>query len=209
MKEYTALVIDDDVWIQRIFAKTLESYGFNNVLLASDGFEGIALAVENQPYLIIMDILMPELSGHLSLKILKTIKSTKNIPVLMVSAMSNAENLGLAIKTGSAGFISKPFTRATVYDKLVSVFGKEKIESMIKGEDVEFDDDYFDDNYLAKDFDDVITSKISDEKRFIFQVEPNQSKEMPKEPSLKTYKEDEKRSIESIKKLLLKTRRKK
>ena len=208
MKEYTVLVIDDDIWIQRIFAKTLESYGFNNVLLASDGFDGLSLAVEYQPHLIIMDILMPELSGHICLKILKTIKTTKNIPVLMVSAMSDAENLGLAIKTGSAGFISKPFTRATVYDKLISVFSREKIDRMMKGEDVEFDDDYFDDNYLVDELDEPTPLKRPDNKESTYNAIPSQSKKTPKDPSLKTYKEDEKRSIESIKKLLLKTRRK-
>lgn len=206
MKEYTVLVIDDDIWIQRIFAKTLESYGFNNVLLASDGFEGIGMAVEHQPLLIIMDILMPELSGHLCLKILKNIKVTKNIPVLMVSALSDAENLGLAVKTGSAGFISKPFTRATVYDKLAAVFGTEKIDKMMKGENVEFENDYYDESFHKEDFtrnDDSTYSESKESKKSEKKTSPGSRKD----PSLKTYKEDEKRSIESIKKLLLKTRR--
>lgn len=206
MKEYTVLVIDDDIWIQRIFAKTLESYGFNNVLLASDGFEGIGMAVEHRPLLIIMDILMPELSGHLCLKILKHIKITKNIPVLMVSALSDAENLGLAVKTGSAGFISKPFTRATVYDKLVSVFGAEKIEKMMKGEEVEFDNDYLEESFHEEDFTEPLPPRSKEKDTDKSGKPASKSKS---EPTLKTYKEDEKRSIESIKKLLLKTRREK
>lgn len=207
MKEYTVLVIDDDIWIQRIFAKTLESYGFNNVLLASDGFEGIGMAVEHRPLLIIMDILMPELSGHLCLKILKHIKTTKSIPVLMVSALSDAENLGLAVKTGSAGFISKPFTRATVYDKLVSIFGAEKIEKMMKGEEVEFDHDYLEESFHQEDFTDHLSSKSKEKDDDRTAKKP--ADKTKSEPTLKTYKEDEKRSIESIKKLLLKTRREK
>jgi CheY-like chemotaxis protein len=205
MREYTVLVIDDDIWIQRIFAKTLESYGFNNVILASDGFEGIAMAVEHRPLLIIMDILMPELSGHLCLKVLKTIKTTKHIPVLMVSALSDAENLGLAVKTGSAGFISKPFTRATVYDKLISVFGREKIEKIMKGEEIDLDTDYFEDSFHEEDFNDSynMTEKMSSQK----DAQKPSARDTQKDPSMKTYKEDEKRSIESIKKLLLKTRR--
>jgi CheY-like chemotaxis protein len=207
MREYTVLVIDDDIWIQRIFAKTLESYGFNNVILASDGFEGIAMAVEHRPLLIIMDILMPELSGHLCLKVLKSIKITKHIPVLMVSALSDAENLGLAVKTGSAGFISKPFTRATVYDKLISVFGREKIEKIMKGEEIDLDTDYFEDSFHEEDFNDSynMSEKMSSQKDAL---KPS-ARDTQKDPSMKTYKEDEKRSIESIKKLLLKTRREK
>jgi len=205
MREYTVLVIDDDIWIQRIFAKTLESYGFNNVILASDGFEGIGMAVEHRPLLIIMDILMPELSGHLCLKVLKSIKITKHIPVLMVSALSDAENLGLAVKTGSAGFISKPFTRATVYDKLISVFGREKIEKIMKGEEIDMESDYFEDSFHEENFTDSynMSEKTSSQKD---DLKPT-AKDAQKDPSMKTYKEDEKRSIESIKKLLLKTRR--
>ena len=134
--ENSALIIDDDIWIQRIFARTLQNFGFTNTYLASNGFEGISLAVEHRPVLIILDILMPELSGHLTLKVLKHIKITSQITVLMVSAMSDAENLGRAVKIGTAGFISKPFTKATVLDKLITIFGKETIDRMSKGESV-------------------------------------------------------------------------
>lgn len=137
MTEYSVLIIDDDIWMQRILSKTLQSYGFTTTYLASNGFDGIALAVEHLPSLIILDILMPELSGHLTLKLLKHIKLTRYIPVLMVSALSDIENLGLAVKSGTAGFISKPFTRATIYDKLVGIFGKEDLELIAKGEPIE------------------------------------------------------------------------
>jgi two-component system chemotaxis response regulator CheY len=137
MTRYSALIIDDDIWMQRILSKTLQSYGFKTIFLASNGFEGVDHAVENKPDIIILDILMPELSGHLTLKILKHIQRTKNIPVLMVSALSDTENLGLAVKSGTAGFVSKPFTRATVYEKLAIIFGKDKLDAIIKGESVQ------------------------------------------------------------------------
>ena len=69
MVEYSVLIIDDDIWMQRILSKTLSSYGFKKTYLASNGFEGVAKAVEFRPHLIILDILMPELTGHLTLKI--------------------------------------------------------------------------------------------------------------------------------------------
>ena len=138
MNQNYILVVDDDVWMQRILSKTLESFGFKT-LLASNGFEGIALAVEYTPKMIILDILMPELNGHQTLKILKYIKRTKTIPTMMLSAISDTENLGLAVKAGVAGFISKPFTRATIFDKLVSVFGKENLELLSRGKDVDLD----------------------------------------------------------------------
>lgn len=63
MVEYCALIIDDDIWMQRILSKTLQSYGFRKTLLASDGYEGVNLAIEHIPDVIILDILMPDLSG--------------------------------------------------------------------------------------------------------------------------------------------------
>ncbi len=154
MTRYSALIIDDDIWMQRILSKTLQSYGFKTIFLASNGFEGVDHAVENKPDIIILDILMPELSGHLTLKILKHIQRTKNIPVLMVSALSDTENLGLAVKSGTAGFVSKPFTRATVYEKLAIIFGKEKLDAIIKGESVQLNPSMSDtdiDQYIMRD----------------------------------------------------------
>ena len=128
MEHNCILIIDDDVWIQKILSKILEGFGFT-VLPASNGYEGISLAVEHQPFCIILDILMPELNGHQTLKILKNIKNTQQIPVLMLSAISDSENLGLAVKSGVAGFISKPFNKNSVYKKLAEVFGQETLEA--------------------------------------------------------------------------------
>ena len=136
MAEYSVLIVDDDVWMQRILSKTLQSYGFKKTYLASNGFDGIGKAVEFHPDLIVLDILMPELSGHLTLKVIKSIKMIKDIPVIMVSALSDVENLGRAVKSGTAGFISKPFTRATVYEKLLDLYGKEKLDLIQKGMDI-------------------------------------------------------------------------
>ena len=212
MNEYSALVVDDDVWMQRILAKTLQSFGFKNTYLASNGFEGIALAVEHTPLVIIMDILMPELSGHLALKILKHIKTTKNIPIMMVSALSDTENLSLAVKYGTAGYISKPFTRATVFEKLLNIFGADKLDAIAKGESISLDTDYF----SEKSFNESNLGIFTNEYDSI--IEPDDSmdfelKQSPMKPVLtpdqvmQHYQEDERRSIESIKKMLLKTKK--
>ncbi len=207
MIEYSVLIIDDDIWMQRILTKTFQSYGFKKVYLASNGFDGIALAVEKIPTLIILDILMPELSGHLTLKILKHIKLTAEIPVLMVSALSDVENLGLAVKWGTAGFISKPFTRATVYDKLVTIFGKEELEMIAKGEPLISDNQYFEKQYLndkkAEEANKDNKSEIKSDKEIIKNIKPV----VTQDQLLQHYQEDEKKSIESIKKLLQKTKK--
>ncbi len=210
MQEYSVLIIDDDIWMQRILSKTLQNYGFVKSYLASNGFDGIALSVEHQPSLIVLDIMMPELSGLITLKILKHIKLTRDIPVIIVSALSDVENLGKAVKSGTAGFISKPFTRATVYDKLIDVFGKRKLDKIAKGEPID------DMNMFDEQYEDLAEKEILDDTSESYKeginLETSESEEQTREKGdnqglLKTYKEDEKRSIESIKKMLLKNRK--
>jgi CheY-like chemotaxis protein len=213
MQEYSVLIIDDDIWMQRILSKTLQNYGFVKTYLASNGFDGIALAVEHQPTLIVLDIMMPELTGLITLKILKHIKLTRDIPVIIVSALSDVENLGKAVKSGTAGFISKPFTRATVYDKLVDVFGKRKLDKIARGEPIDdmnmFDEQYQDlaDKEILEDTSDTYKESLeinTDEEAI---SEEKQADASDNQGLLKTYKEDEKRSIEAIKKMLLKNRK--
>ncbi len=129
MAEYPIVIVDDDVWMQRILSKVLEGFGFRTYI-ATNGFDGVALALEHQPVVVFLDIMMPELSGHLTLKMLKRLKQTRNIPVVMISALSDTENLGLAVKTGAVGFISKPFTRATIFDKLKHILGSEYLNEI-------------------------------------------------------------------------------
>jgi CheY-like chemotaxis protein len=209
MTEYSVLIIDDDIWMQRILAKTMESYGFKRTLLASNAFEGIALAVEFTPMIIIMDILMPEMSGLMALKLLKQIKKTKNIPIIMVSAISDAENLSISFKYGIAGFISKPFTRSTVYEKLVSIYGKDRLDRISKGEDVDMEIEFIPDEQLDIFLHEDVTLDKSLNDSF---AEVSEKKQPPKtlqsEQLLQYYQEDEKRSIDSIKKILLRSRKK-
>ncbi len=137
MIEYSALIIDDDIWMQRILSKTIASYGFKNNYLAGNGIDGIALAIEHKPNIIFLDIMLPELSGHIIIRILKRIDMIKHIPILIVSALSDVENLALTVKYGASGYITKPFTRITIYDKLLDIFGKQNLDLMSKGEKVD------------------------------------------------------------------------
>jgi CheY-like chemotaxis protein len=208
MVEYSVLIIDDDIWMQRILSKTLQSYGFKKSYLASNGFEGIAMAVEFIPSLIVMDILMPDLSGHLALRILKSIKCTKDVPVIMVSALSDTENLGKAFKSGTAAFISKPFTRATIFEKLVSIFGNERLELISKGEDMEmYQQDFFLEDSIP-DFANENYFAANTQPQTESTEKPNTSKvSIPTDKLKQQYFEEEKRSIESIKKMLLRNKK--
>ncbi|MCB0701224.1 MAG: response regulator [Candidatus Kapaibacterium sp.] len=192
---HSALIIDDDVWMQRIMLKNLKQYGFDEIYTASDGFNGIALAVEHIPSLIVLDILMRELDGVAVLKILKAIKITRDIPVLVGSGVTDVDIIAQVVKAGSSHFISKPYSKATLEEKLRDVFGIEKLE-LLKNH---------------KPFSDKELGYIPEEKYKRTSTEKDDKKIDIKEASsglsgyaAKHYSEDEKKNINALKKLLLK-----
>lgn len=116
------LIVDDNTWMQRIVAKIVASYGWEPII-ARDGYEGVALAVEHLPDAVILDLIMPDLTGMQVLRLLKRLPATADIPVLILSVATEVELLMDAMKCGAAGFIRKPFTRSTIYEKLYPLLG--------------------------------------------------------------------------------------
>ncbi|MCX7930547.1 MAG: response regulator [Chlorobi bacterium] len=114
------LIVDDNTWMQRIVAKIVASYGWEP-LIARDGYEGIACALEHIPDAVILDLIMPDLTGMQVLRLLKRLPQTADIPVLILSVATEVELLMDAMKCGAAGFIRKPFTRSTIYEKVRAV----------------------------------------------------------------------------------------
>jgi len=116
------LIIDDNTWMQRIVAKIVASYGWEP-LIAGNGYDGVVLALEQIPDLVILDLVMPDLSGMQVLRLLKRLPQTAHIPVLILSVATEAELLMETMRHGAAGFIRKPFTRSTIYEKVTEVLG--------------------------------------------------------------------------------------
>lgn len=192
---HSVLIIDDDVWMQRIMLKNLKQYGFEKTYTASDGFQGIALAVEHLPTLIVLDILMKELDGIAVLKILKSIKTTKEIPVLIGSGIADVDVIAQVVRAGSNYFISKPYSKATLEEKLYDIFGAEKMELLRDG--LPFTDEalgYVSEEKFKKKEPEADTPEANIK---------NKSKGLSK-LAAKHYSEEEQRNIEAIKKLLLK-----
>ena len=116
----SVLVVDDNVWMQRVLAKTLLSFSITPHL-ASNAYDAIGLAVNDRPQAIILDVVMPEIDGLQTLRILKSMNVTRDIPVLVITAAADADSMGVALRLGADGFIRKPFTRASIQEKLQSV----------------------------------------------------------------------------------------
>jgi|GEM_PF-1785999 len=128
---YKVLVIDDDRWMQRIFSQYLKTWGMTH-LAAPDSFKGLELALEEKPLMIFLDIVMPDVTGDITIKFLKHMELTKDIPVVIISGNLNKEVLKNTYKDGAQGFITKPFTKEVLQEKISTSIDKKIIRRMIK-----------------------------------------------------------------------------
>ncbi|MCX7736166.1 MAG: response regulator [Candidatus Kapabacteria bacterium] len=122
--EYKILIVDDDIWFHKYFTKHLKSWGFE-VISAYNPYEGISLAAKENPILIFLDYIMPEMNGDNVLKILKAVENTKDIPVVFISGNLSADVIGAAYKMGAKGFLTKPVSLKVIYQKIEECLGSE------------------------------------------------------------------------------------
>ncbi len=101
------LYIEDDQASRRLVERVLGSSGYD-VVLAADGLEGVTLAQETQPNLILMDINLPYLDGRVLTTRLRSNASFRNIPIVALTANNSSDNKKLALAAGCTGFLSKP-----------------------------------------------------------------------------------------------------
>ena len=102
------LVIDDDDAINELVKVNLELSGYD-VLCANDGIKGFALAKQELPDLIILDIMMPDVDGYTVAKRVREYEPTKNIPILMLTALNMLEDKVKGFDIGVDDYLVKPF----------------------------------------------------------------------------------------------------
>ncbi|MBN1392535.1 MAG: response regulator [Sedimentisphaerales bacterium] len=102
------LVVDDEADIVSTVKYRLEFCEFE-VVTASNGKEGLEKAASEKPDVILLDISMPVMDGHEMLARLKNSPDIKDIPVIVVSAFSDAKDIAKAAELGIADYVTKPF----------------------------------------------------------------------------------------------------
>ena len=107
-KETKILVIDDDEIMLEIIAQNLNTSGFK-VSTARSGQEGLSIAAKEKPDAIILDWMMPEMDGNEVLKALKKDNALKHIPVMMLTAKDEINNISESLTIGAREYIVKPF----------------------------------------------------------------------------------------------------
>src|SRR2546427_7961647 len=102
------LVVDDEEDLGRILKFALIAAG-HEVLLAMDGAEGLKLAREAAPDLILLDLMLPKLDGYKVCRMLKFDERYKSIPIVILSARTQEADREMARSTGADLFITKPY----------------------------------------------------------------------------------------------------
>jgi len=118
------LIVDDFSTMRRIVRGLLKEMGCNNADEAEDGVVALNLLKSAKYDFVVSDINMPNMNGFDLLKAIKAEDSLKHIPVLMVTAEARKEDIVLAAQTGAAGYIVKPFTKATLEEKVQKIMQK-------------------------------------------------------------------------------------
>lgn len=111
------LVVDDEPKIVQTLQDRLEMNGYE-VLAAYDGREGLDMAVDHKPDVILLDIIMPFMDGLQMLEMLRENDGCQNIPVIMLTARSQPSDMERAKKAGIEDYIVKPFNFKELLEKI-------------------------------------------------------------------------------------------
>lgn len=104
----TILIVDDSVENLQLFSRILSSFGYRS-LLANNGERGLETALANPPDLILLDIMMPKLTGYEVCERLKADERTRTVPIIFLTSMSEALDKVRAFNLGAVDYITKPF----------------------------------------------------------------------------------------------------
>jgi two-component system chemotaxis response regulator CheY len=118
------LIVDDFSTMRRIVRGLLKEMGCNNADEAEDGVVALNMLKNGKYDFIVSDINMPNMTGFDLLKAVKADDNIKHIPILMVTAEARKEDIVLAAQSGAAGYIVKPFTKATLEEKVQKIMQK-------------------------------------------------------------------------------------
>lgn len=117
------LVVEDAAASKEIFQIAIQSRD-TDILIASDGQEGVQLATEKKPDLILMDMMLPLMSGYEATEKIKSDPETKHIPVVAVTARAMDPERERAYRSGCDHFIAKPFRLSEIREAIEKFLGR-------------------------------------------------------------------------------------
>ncbi len=118
------LVVDDFSTMRRIVRNLLKELGYTNVDEAEDGAVALQKLQGGGFDFVVTDWNMPNMTGIELLQAIRSSPALKHLPVLMITAEAKKENIIMAAQAGASGYIVKPFTAATLSEKMGKIFEK-------------------------------------------------------------------------------------
>lgn len=118
------LIVDDFSTMRRIVRNLLKELGYTSADEAEDGAAALQKLQGGGFDFIVTDWNMPNMDGLQLLQAVRADASLKHLPVLMITAEAKKENIIAAAQAGASGYIVKPFTAATLNEKLTKIFEK-------------------------------------------------------------------------------------
>ena len=118
------LIVDDFSTMRRIVRNLLKESGFSDADEAEDGVVALHKLRNSKFDFVVTDINMPNMNGFQLLAEVKSDEKLKHLPVLMVTAEARKEDIVAAAQAGAAGYIVKPFTKATLEEKVTLIIKK-------------------------------------------------------------------------------------
>jgi len=112
--DYTILIVDDSRTVLHALKSVLEQGGYST-LAAMSGEEAIQVAKEHQPDVILMDVIMPGMTGFQATRILCKEPTTANIPIVIISSSEQPSEQAWCKRLGAKGFLAKPIQRGALF----------------------------------------------------------------------------------------------
>ena len=117
------LIIDDEADIREVAALSLESVAGWEVVTASSGAQGLAMAIKEQPDAILLDVMMPGMDGPTTFRELRKNPATAHIPVLLLTAKVQSSDQRRFADLGVNAILFKPFDPLTLYAQIADALG--------------------------------------------------------------------------------------
>ncbi|MDP3970178.1 MAG: response regulator [bacterium] len=106
-QDYSIIVVEDESFLSKILAERLNDEGFKKIIVASNGVEALQKIKDDQPDLILLDMILPKMNGFEVLEELKNDDKLKNIPVLILSNLGQDNDIERAKELGADQYIVK------------------------------------------------------------------------------------------------------
>lgn len=121
------LIVDDFSTMRRIVRNLLKEAGFANADEAEDGAVALGKLKNGNFDFVVTDINMPNMNGFELLTNIRADAQLKPLPVLMITAEARKEDIVMAAQAGASGYIVKPFTKATLEEKVTKILQKHQL----------------------------------------------------------------------------------